>query len=318
MSRCTAHDPRDAADKLNFLQKHSVPRRVLGHAPTLVDFANHLKIPRTTLRDQKLKGRLSSHVQTAIAGALKFRLDWDEWVSGTAATFQERYVRECSVASPAPVRRTDVRLARGSWIEPRPSQTVGLAIVELNGGQYGQGTVAVEVTVSCGMPKVLGVHTTVQSAQMELKCSPARLTRDSFSNWAAAEKTVQGSRGTVRLSFEWGTRAAPSWRLTADGVSIATISLDPDFAALEELAPGDEIKLLFGTWLADLQEVDGAVGDANGRTADGIALLQKDGTELDVARPELSRCIRKGLLPADNNGYVVLASHSLQVVEAAS
>jgi len=292
----------------------------------MVDLADKIGVKRETLRDQKQRGRLSPEVQSALAKNLAFRLDWPQWQTGPAEQFKKEYRRVHShLPASAPERRTDVRLARGPRREPMPSETVGLAAVEIDGSQFGPGTAAIEITVSCGMPMVLGVHTTIQSGRIQLKCSPALLTKDSLKGWTGAERKITGSRGVVRVSFEAGTRVAPSWRLTGDGVSIGTIVLDPDFAALEELAPGDEVTLLFGTWLSDIQEAEGAANDAAAPPADVIALVRSDGSELAIPAAELSKrkqqviaCIRKGLLPADNNGYVVLASHVLQMVEAKS
>jgi len=185
--------------------------------------------------------------------------------------------------------------------------------------------VAIEAMISCGMPIVLHAYTTIQSGRIELKCGPAMLTKNSRDGWLCKPRPVAGTCGQVHISFEAGTRDTAGWRLTAEGASIGTIVLDPDFAALEALAPGDEITLEFGTWLPEIQETSGASTDDAPPAADGLALVDRNGIALAVRAAELSKqkqriiaCIRKGLLPADDSGYVVLASHVLKVVEAAS
>ena len=151
------------------------------------------------------------------------------------------------------------------------------------------------------------------------------LTKNARDGWLCRSRQVTGTCGPVHIAFEAGTRDTPGWRLTAEGASIGTIVLDPDFAALEELAPGDEITLQFGTWLPDIQETDGpsVAGDCPPAT-DGLALVGANGVELAIPAAEVSKmkqrimaCIRKeALLPANDSGYVVLASHVLKVVEA--
>jgi hypothetical protein len=87
-------DPTAAEGKLDFLMRHPVPRRVLGHKATMVSFAEMLGVARKTLIDQRDSGRLSSYVQGVLAEKLKFRLDWPQWLAGTAEEFRERYLEE--------------------------------------------------------------------------------------------------------------------------------------------------------------------------------------------------------------------------------
>jgi hypothetical protein len=318
-------EPRDAFAKVHFLQTYALPRRFPG-SETETDLAEKIGIKRETLRDQRHKSRLSTNVQSALAKAFEFSIEWPEWQTGTAQEFEQKYKSIHPDRRPsAPERRTDIRLVRGPRRPPAPSRIEGFVAVEIDGSQFGPGTAAIDVMVSCGTPIIEGAHTTIRSGRIVLRCSPAVLTRNARDGWLTGQRTIAGSRGPVHISFEAGTSGAPGWRITADGVSIGSIALDPDFAALEELAPGDEIPLEFGTWLPEIQEVSGLTDDPQ-PTADALAIVQGDGVELNVPAPKLSKmkqriiaCIRKtAVLAPHDNGYVVLASHVLKVVEAKS
>jgi hypothetical protein len=238
--------PPEAFAKVRFLRTYALPRRFPGSKTGDKDLAEKINIPRTTLRDQlKAPARLSAKVQTALAKAFEFSVDWPEWQTGTAAEFEKKYKSQYPEHQPAaPLRRTNIKLARGPRQTPMPSKIKGLVAVEIDGAQFGLGTAAM---ISCGTPIVLHACTTIQSGRIELKCSPAMLTKNSRDGWQCKPRQVTGPCGSVHIAFEAGTRDTAGWRLTAEGASIGTIVLDPDFAALEELAPGDEITLEFGT-----------------------------------------------------------------------
>jgi len=320
-------EPIDASAKVHFLQTDVLPRRFPGSKNTQKDLAAKIGVPRKTVNDQLNKTkRLSPAVQSALAKAFDFSLEWPEWKTGTAEEFKRRYQSVHPDSQPVmPTRRTNARLDRGPRQPPAPSKIKGLVAVDIDGSQFGPGTAAIEAMISCGMPIVLHAYTTIKSGRIELKCSPAMLTKNARDGWLCKPRQVTGNCGKVHISFEAGTRDIAGWRLTAEGASIGTIVLDPDFVALEDLAPGDKITLEFGTWLPDIQETCGAsVGDPP-PASDGLALVDGHGGELAIPTAEVSKMkqriiarIRKGLLPADNNGYVVLASHVLKVVEAAS
>jgi plasmid maintenance system antidote protein VapI len=319
-------EPNDASAKVLFLQRNVLPRR-FGSKNTQKDLAEKTGVPRKTLNDQLNKTkRLSPAVQSALAKAFDFSLDWPEWKMGSAAEFEKRYKSQHPDYQPAaPPRPTNARLSKGPRQLPMPSKIKGLVAVEIDGSQFGPGTAAIEAMISCGTPIVLHAYTTIKRGRIKLKCGSAMLTKNALDGWLCKPRQVTGTCGSVHIAFEAGTRDMAGWRLTAEGASIGTIVLDPDFAALEELAPGDEITLEFGTWLPDIEDTGSASAADPPPTTDGLALVDGQGGELAVPPAEVSKmkqriiaCIRKGLLPADNSGYVVLASHVLKVVEAIS
>jgi len=279
------------------------------------------------LRDQLKKGTLSEVVQSGFAKAFDFILDWPEWKTGSVEEFKRKYISEHPDRQPVvPRRRTDAGLARGERRKPEPSKIEGLVAVRIDGSQFGPGTAAIEALISCGMPIVLDAHLTIKSARISLKFSHAILTKNALDSWLCKPKRITGSHGQVHIAFEGATPEMPGWRLTAEGNSIGNMVLDPDFAALEELAPGDEITLEFGTWLPDIQDTGSASGADSPPTTGGLAIVDDQGVELAIPSAEVSTKkqriianIRKRLLAdADDSGYVVLARHVLQVVEAAS
>ena len=303
----------DAERKVDFLAEHLTPRSVFGHRSGVKPLSEKLGINRQTLNSQLEKGCISSEFQSLLAKGLKFSLDWREWKDGNADEFRARYLAE---HRPEVQRRTDVRIARGPRQEAVKSHVKGLAAVEIDGHQFGLGTASIEVKVSVGAPLIYGKGTTIKSGRLEVKCYPALLSRSSQKKWMSGESSVSGTKGTVLITFEGGTRDAPAWRLTAEGLSIGNIELDPDFAALEELAPDDEIAVVFGTWLSDIEEAGAPVHDA-------ISVVEPDGSEFMEPKVELPVMIqriiavlRKKPLAADDCGYVELARHTLRIVEA--
>ena len=316
MTDNTKSIPAEASAKLHFLQTDAEPRRVLGHARSLNSFASKLGISRETLRDQVGREQLSEAIQHLLAEKLRFDVSWPEWVSGTATEFKSRYIREAAQIR-ARNRRTNIRLERGARREPIACSVNGLAATELDGSQFGVGSVSIEVTVSCAQPPILGTPKSVRFGRIELKCGQAVITRETLEKWIASARKIVGTKGAVQVAFAAGTRSAPAWNVSADGPSIGTVFIDPSFASLEELAPGDEIELQFGTWLGDISDEADTNDDVS-----GISLVDPDGGAVRVPAKDVSTkkrriiaALRKRLLPSDDSGYVVLAKHSLQVVE---
>ncbi|MCE9524294.1 MAG: hypothetical protein K8S25_17885 [Alphaproteobacteria bacterium] len=306
--------------KIKFLIEHPEPRAVLHHQPNQTDFVEKLGIKRSTFRDQLLKDRFSLEVQSTLAQKLGFGRDWPEWATGTADEFRDRYIAERKRLT---MDRRDVtaRIGRGPWQEPSASSIVGLAAIEIDGSQFGQGSVAVEVLLSCGEPFILGNRVSIRSGRIEVRCAPGLISKDTLQRWINdGERQAPNAHGGVKIAFEAGTRSAPAWRVTAIGTKVGSAFLDPGFATLEELAPGDTIEARLGTWLGEIEDT-GEVEDGS----DGLALLDNTGAELQITSAQLSirkrrviACIRKKLFSADANGYVVLATHTLNVVEEKS
>jgi hypothetical protein len=310
------HHVPDARAKIAKLVHEPTAIRVLGHRASVVTLCEMTGVKRRTLLDQVAKSRIDPKFQRALATKLEFRLDWCEWRDGTALEFIERYCREHRATVQASERKADVRIAGGPRQKTVKSRIDGLASVEIQGHQFGRGTAAIELSISCGQPEVYGKGITIKSGRVELICYPAMLSKGSHRRWMKDDGKVVGNKGPVIIAFEAGTRDAPAWRLTAEGPSIGNIELDPDFAVLEDLSPGDEIVVILSTWLSDVEETDESDSEA-------ISIVEPDGSKLSIPKERLSVAkqriithLRKRLLPSDNNGYVELARHTLRIVEA--
>jgi hypothetical protein len=97
MARNEKGDPRDAEKKVDFLFKHTVPRRILGHDEgSKASFAAKLGIPRKTLEDQLERNVLPSATQIALNTKLGFEINWDEWATFTFPEFEDRYLKKYS------------------------------------------------------------------------------------------------------------------------------------------------------------------------------------------------------------------------------
>jgi hypothetical protein len=285
------------------------------------------------------KDSLSKVVMETLGQYFGFDPAWHEFLCGTAWDFAKKYNAENwylskpqfhRMPSPKPLRQRQngLLLSRGPRQEPSRSKIVGLASVEVDGYQFGSGTASIEVVVSCGMVPILGRNTTIQRALIELDltqdCGAAILTDESYMGWLKSPlRNEIGSHGAIAIHYGGGDRSKPIWHLVAGKAGIGNLILEPGFATAEGLTPGDAITVRLGTWLMDIQEADANCFTAADNLIDSIALVGGDGTELTAAVPELSAlkrnviaCIRKTLLP-DDNGYVVVASHTLHVVEVA-
>jgi hypothetical protein len=305
--------PFEAHQKLEFLIRDEMPKRILGHDGNFSDFCRKLDVCRSTLKAQRARERLSPEMQALLATKFGFKTDWQEWVSGSAADFKARYLGEAGST-----RRLGKRLMRGPRSKPS-SLVADLASVMIDGSQFGSGSVAISATISCGPGVISNAHFGIKCGRIELHCFPGVATMETFETWLAKGQQIQGTHGKVRLSLAAATPALPAWLVAAAGPTIGTFNLDPSFASLEELAPGDEIELRFGTWLSAIGELDA------GAVLENISLLSHDGKELLGKHSRLSdrkrriiECLRKSVLQTDKNGYVTLASHVLQVAEAST
>ena len=316
----------------------------LGVGPTRTALATALDFGENTLGDAVKAERCTAELMQRIQNAIKQRYgkvfdpSWPEWrdpdVDPTTPPEKRRdtpqsflvKLRMANAAkqqhgqAAAPTPRFPVAIAAGQRQEPVHSIAVDLASVAIEGSQYGFGTVAIEITVSCGIWQGATFQkAAIQSGRITLGCSPAAMTLDSFKSWVGKTRTVKntrldGSEGPVSLAFG-GTRIAPYWRVTGIGGGIGTFWVDADFAAIEDLAPGDKVAVTFGTWLAEIDDTEEAAGGS-------VILVDDKGQELKVPVEELSKkkrrvisSIRKSILDADPGGYVPLASHALIVVE---
>lgn len=310
---------------------------LLGCADNFEKFREKVGIDRDGLRaclnDTGTRG-LNIDYQQKLADKVGFSLDWQEWIetdperlaNGTrrdgAAAFLDRCRRECFADAEPSVsqakKHTDLPLKRGPRREPVTSSIRGLASIEIDGYQFGAGTTDIEVIVSCGEAPLLGRYVTIQRALVELDGGAALLTQESHHGWLKNPKrVVECGANRVRVAYDAGTRNKPRFRLAAaSGVSIGNLILEPGLlAALEGLAPGEEVTVHLGTWLMDIQETDCCP------PADGIAIVDDKGEEPSLPVEQLSNlkrniiaCLRKTLLPS-SDGYVAVASHVLHVVE---
>jgi hypothetical protein len=126
--------PPDVEEKIRFLLNHEHPRAYLGHEEgNFTHFAEKLGIrKRETFRDQVYRyKKLPTDTQSLLAKKLGFRVDWDEWSTGNATAFKERYVKEVQLPTPKPPpEQTGAKRIGplGSWHYAGIAAALGLAV----------------------------------------------------------------------------------------------------------------------------------------------------------------------------------------------
>jgi hypothetical protein len=323
--------------KLQFFYAGMVGDIICNHSFPFTDRKGMAKA--LGLGEAQLKGakddsdRLSEKALKALGDYLGFDPGWTEFRAREPLAFARRYNAEnwyepkVPCEKPATIeRRTDMLLARGPRQLPERSKTPGLGSVEIDGHQFGRGTADIEVVISCGTPIVCGRTISIQNAQLELDCGPALLSEHSYRRWLKEEKlkAKNNSKASIAVEYGGGTRERPIWWLSAEKGGIGNLELEPGFVALASLASGDKITVRLGTWLMDLQEVqkDGNLDGAE--FVPGVIAIRRDGadsrltsSELSALKQNLIGALGKSKVPNDN-GYVAVASHVLEVVEAAN
>lgn len=284
------------------------------------DMALALKVSDAQLEgSKKAGGSLTLPTLDALAAYFGFDHTWVEFRSGSVEEFAEKYNRENWFKPKGPEQ--PVRIARGPRQEPCPSAIKGLASIAIDGYQFNAGTALIDLEVTCGAPYICGFPATVRAGLVELDCgSNGLLTNKSWrDDWITKPPhEAKGTKGVVVFECAGGTRKKPIWRLSTRGASIGNLILDPGFAVLEGLFPGDVVAVRFGTWLMDIRAGGECGPDDDGG---GVVVFEKDGTELPTSSQEYSvlkrrvmDCIAKKAIPADD-GYVTLATHELHIVE---
>lgn len=290
--------------------------------------------------------------QKALAKAFDFDIAWPEWRDpaadreadvrrDTCAAFKTRYAQHMSGldqarravprgAEPvtandeAVVGRPTVRLAPGPHQPVKQlTRTIKLASVSIEGQQWGEGSVALLLTLACNKFREL----TVVRGRITIAPGAGRMTSQSFADWQVPRTLTGGLPGqSFRVVVErGGTRFDPHLDISGTDGPIGTIVMDSDLPALEDLSPGDEVVVTFGTWLADVGtglQTEGAMEvESTAFGSDGLGIVDKDGRLISIQTETLTAyqrwaiaMIRQDALgEAGRDGYIELSSHILRI-----
>jgi len=313
--------------KIQFLIDDEDAQRICGHSPSFSSFAQKTGVDRGQLAaaigspeagDGRLVGdhKLSPTNATRIADKCGFDPTLPEWKSGTADAFkmkcQEHWRRQGMPTA-------DVLLVRGIKVAPVPSEIPGLVSIEIDGAQFGRGTVDIEIIVSCGVAMIHGRNVAVRAGRVELNCAEGAVTSEAYRTLRSGPRTIPGSHGEVMVTYSAGSKGKPAFRLDSVGTTIGNIELEPGFLALEGLTPQSVIRVSFGTWLMDITEPGGETDAPADGLADGISLVRADGSEvplpvqnLSVLKRKIIAALRKTAVLPDDHGFVQLATHELR------
>jgi len=299
--------PPDVKKKFEFLQRHDVPRRILGHQPSLVDFSKRLGISREALRDQLVRRNLPSEIQSTLARKLRFRLDWPEWSAGTAAEFEACYLKE---HNPAPPPTSNKRLRKGSPIAPERCNIQGLAAIEIFAAQFNRGSAAVGFELSCGKAFLHGVPITIRFGEVTWDCGGGQL--DTTTRQGRDAPYPVGD--DVKLEWNGADSFHPAWRVETSGSCLGNVDVPPDFARIVGLSPGSTITVKFGVWQPDLEEDQQTAANALLAAVDAIDVLDANTLD-DMAKLSTLKkriLIRLGTEALERRGdFIVLARHRM-------
>ena len=283
---------------------------------------------------------------------------WKEWrqvvvpVAGgarsdTLAAFSNQYAPPAQQASNTPpvlqhggasvavqnsgnvpsVHSAPVKLKQGPQEEVEDLiDPIKLASVSIEAEQWGEGSVAIFLTLVCHKWHKM----TVLRGRIQIRTTPGRMTLQSFADWQIP-KSFQGNgfnRKTMVIIERGGTRLDPHLDIDGGDGPIGTIAINTDLPALEGLSPGGKVVVTFGTWLPDVSMAIGPgagselVADPYGNDAFGHidyeGKLITGQTEAFTAHKQwaISKIRLKAATNAGPDGYVDLSRHTLRIERA--
>ena len=321
----------ELTEKVLFLMEDKRALERFGHRPSVTSFSVLVRVDRKTLGKaignvdasppEVGDGRLSKMHSYRIAEAFDFDPECPAWKNQSADEFREICLDRWSKRD----QRPWALLARGTRQQPTTSNISGLASIEIDGAQFGYGTVDISIELSCGVVTLQGRQISIKSGRVELDCTKGELSEESRKLLRGPRRELSGSKGTVILQNQAGVRNRPAIRLDSATGTIGDIDLEPGLLAFHELRPDSVITVKFVTWLMDIQELDEVADAPAAGFADGVAIVEADGSEamlpsenLSVLKRKVIAVLRKEVLPVEEGtGIVRLASHELRFTAAA-
>jgi hypothetical protein len=325
-------DPIAVPLKLDFLMRHPVPRRILRHDPTMVSFANSLGVARKTLIDQRDKRRLSSYVQGLLAEKLKFRLDWPQWLTGTAEEFRNRYVEEHKAedeiaACALPPRRHDPsiqlkvqRLVRDTSEGAPDDDRPNLASLTLFLRQVGPGeAIPISVELICQPEPVGSFEVAVYRGRLEIVSGAAPIAHEPAPLASDAAHTLSRNERTLTLerANAGSNDGRIAWTVRSDKGPIGVLRLDDDvdLCRIAEPVGGDTIAAVFHAFVKDLDLAETDPDDEADDRAGPYSFLRPDGKPLSPNKRQLvKRFILKEELGPAPKGWYTLAEDRAKLV----
>lgn len=329
----------ELAEKLDVLRRATVSR-------TWREVLEMTGIDRSVLgnardREHEAYSKLSTDHQDMLASAFHFTRDMEEWRSDdrgerdtgpgpdTANAFRKTFLeqrRKNTNAVPKPSggvrldegptqkkqRVSEIHLTAGQH-RPSHSPLGTMAQLALDLGQpVGAGAVEVLVEVSCHKGSIVGSarRFSIRRALLAIDCGDARGRRTALAGINGLPVVLQNSCGETQ--FVWvGTQRMLRWEVVADGAIIGHLLFDA--GVVEELAPGDVLRVTLSAWLKhiDADEID--QDPAFGILESDGQLAQLPDDTLAVEQRRLIEHINKLKLKSDGNGYAEVASAELQL-----
>ena len=291
--------PKVTTDKITELDKKiQFLMEKTGCHDNLSRFAEKTQINRRTLSDNKdTTGRMSGGNQLKLAQACQFRVDWDEWLNGTAEEFKAKYEREvgtCSVQERE--RKLGANLEVDKSIRPK-SHFQHLASLEAGIGQHNPGEpIPINLELICSAERIGGDKLTIKRGFYRLKLGEARA-QDKKKWLGLIDPYKVREDKKLFIKVDSGDSAEPVWEVYSEDGPLGVVLPDDAFCDVTDLAPGDVIKATFETYLKD------------------HCLELEESEDLSpVKEAFLQRVSQKVLFDTDED-MIELSSHDLHFVE---
>jgi hypothetical protein len=300
---------KDLAEKLDFLSRDEAAQKING-CSGVSDLARRCNINVSTFKNLKSKvaaertspdhkgtiDLISSDHERAITNYCRFRLDWPEWVTGTAEAFKQRYLREVKAvkAQESEERRSDIPLF------PRysPQRARGrLAVLKMEAVLSNSSEQwPVKIALYCRDDNGYGIC----SGLVDLDCGEAHALRSECSFHQPYD--VPGTNGTLRLGA--GPEHKPSWTVKARSGILDDVAPEEPYCIVRGLSPGDTITASFSICVKDFPGAGKSLCGADGRPVTG------------PNKKLLLERIMAAALAHNDAGEVVLCSHAVTFEDA--
>lgn len=293
------------------------------------------RVSRSALRDvmEKHLDEMSRPVQTQLAKACHFGVDWEEWNDphsnqktprekrrDTAERFEQRYLHENpsrARGQPAAPRRTGERL---KVTRPYAAQAFDphLASIELQASQSGPGEPwPVSVDLIFQPAPVECFMIAVKCGRLVIDCGQARTT--DLKDRVGYPDGADHSREACKIIL-WpgGNSQRPEWCVVADPGPIGLLSLPYDFCPIHDLSAGDIIAASFSAYIKDLDLVEPPEphdGEEAPPRQDSISFMSPGFKNLGRAKQMILKRLAETKLPEGPPGWVQLCSDALQFKE---
>lgn len=213
----------------------------------------------------------------------------------------------------SPVRDVTAELVAGKR-RPTSSPFGTMAQLALSSAQpAGPGEFQALVEVSCHKGNIVGStrQFTVRRALLTIDCGDARGRRAALAGINGMPVVLKNFSGETRFTWR-GTERWLCWEVVAGGAMIGHLLFDAGI--IEELAPGDVLRVSLSAWLKHMNADEVDQDPAFGILGSDGALADLPPDKITIEQRRLIEHVNKLTLKIDGNGQAELATAELELV----